>query len=610
VRREILSTGGVAAAVLGLAVLVWVLLKQPAQPQTQPIPQSAYIPPAPVPAATSPIVFTNVTQAAGIDFRHENGAFTDAEGRPSRYMPEAMGPGVALFDFDSDADLDIFVPSSLSFDPQAARSGGATARLYRNDGDWRFTDATQTSGLAIRSHGMGASAADYDGDGDSDLLITAWGGLRLMQNHSGHFKDVTRSVGLQDEGWRDTGGRSGPSWPTSAAFFDADDDGALDLFVAYYVQWSPEIDVFSTMDGARKSYAKPDLYNGSTCRLFLQRSGRFVDATEESGVFNESGKALGVTLWDFNRDGLLDIAVANDTQPNFLFEALGGGRFAERGLQAGIAYDENGGTRAGMGIDAASVDNDENASIAIGNFSREPVSLFKLAPAGVAREMSQQAGVAAPTYLALTFGLQFADLDLDGWQDLVTVNGHIEPIVQEVEAEVSYRQPLVLLGNDRHGRFVDWSAGSGAAVRTPIVGRGLAIGDIDEDGDLDLVIGENSGPLHLLRNDTPVAGRRFLRVTLKGDTPNTDAIGASLQLVAGGITQRRVVRTGSSYMSHSELTQTFGVPDGAVERLVIVWPNGIEQTVEAPPVNAHLTVDERSGAVTQRGLRRAGRSAK
>jgi enediyne biosynthesis protein E4 len=598
VRPEILSAGGIAGAVLVAGVLAWVFMRQPAQLHAQTIPQSAYIPPSAAPAASSPVRFTNVTQQAGIDFRQENGGFVD-EGRASRYMPESMGPGVALFDFDGDEDLDIFVPNSLSFDPKAPKSAAPTARLYRNEGEWRFTDATESSGLGVRMYGMGASAADYDGDGDSDLLMTAWGGMRLMQNRSGRFVDVTRAAGLEDKGWRDSSGRTGPSWPTSTAFFDADGDGLLDLFVAYYVQWSPEVDVYSTMDGARKSYAKPDLYHGSTCRLFLQRAGRFVDATEDSGVFNDSGKALGVTLWDFNRDGRLDIAVANDTQPNFLFESLGGGKFIERGLEAGIAYDENGGTRAGMGIDAASVDNDDNAAIAIGNFSREPVSVFKLAPAGVARETSQQSGVAAPTYLPLTFGLQFADLDLDGWQDLVTVNGHIEPIVQEVEAEVSYRQPLVLLGNDRRGRFVDWSAGSGAAVLEPIVGRGLAVGDIDADGDLDMVISENNGPLRLLRNDTPLAGRRFLRVTLEGSKPNTDAIGASLELEAGGITQRRVVRTGSSYMSQSELTQTFGVPEGEA-RLRIVWPDGAEQIVEAPAMNSHLVIDQRSAEVKQR----------
>lgn len=596
--RKILSIGGIAGAVLAAGVLTWVFMRQPAQLHAQTIPQSAYIPPAAAAAATSPVHFTKVTAETGIDFRHENGAFVD-DGRPSRYMPESMGPGVALFDFDGDADLDIFVPNSLSFDPKASKRGGPTARLYRNDGQWRFTDMTQASGLGLRIHGMGASAADYDGDGDSDLLITAWGGMHLMQNRSGRFVDVTRAAGLEDKGWRDSSGRRGPSWPTSTAFFDADGDGLLDLFVAYYVQWSPEVDVFSTMDGARKSYAKPDLYHGSTCRLFLQRAGRFVDVTQDSGIFNDSGKALGVALWDFNRDGRLDIAVANDTQPNFLFEALGGGKFVERALETGIAYDENGGTRAGMGIDAASVDNDENAAIAIGNFSREPVSLFKLAPAGVARETSQQAGVAAPTYLALTFGLQFADFDLDGWQDLVTVNGHIEPIVQEVEAEVSYRQPLVLLGNDGSGHFVDWSAGAGAAIAEPVVGRGLAVGDMDQDGDLDIVVGENNGPLHLLRNDTPADSRRFLRVTLVGSKPNTDAIGARLELDAGGIKQRRVVRTGSSYLSQSELTQTFGVP-GEAQRLTIVWPDGAERIIEAPAVNAHLVIDQRSGEVTRR----------
>lgn len=316
-------------------------------------------------------------------------------------------------------------------------------------------------------------------------------------------------------------------------FFDADEDGALDLFVAYYVQWSPQIDVFSTIDGERKSYAKSDLYQGSSSRLYVQRQGRYVDVTRESGVFKDSGKALAVGLWDFNQDGRLDIAVANDTQPNFLFEAQGGARFIERALEAGIAYDENGGTRAGMGIDIGDTENNATAAIVIGNFSREPVSLFKMVGPGVFREASQQAGVSAPTYLSLTFGLLFADFDLDGWQDLVIANGHIEPRIQEVEAEVSYRQPVQLLGNDGKGRFIDWSASAGEALQAPIVGRGLAVGDMDEDGDLDFVVSENNGPLHLLRNDTPLVDRHYLRVTLAGNERNTDAIGAP------GVAQRR-----------------------------------------------------------------------
>jgi hypothetical protein len=562
-------------AALALAAAI-VLIVWPRKQQTaaQVIPQSRYIPPDPAQATRAPVGFTDVTAQSGIDFRHQSGAFVRPDRTESRYMPESMGPGVALFDYDGDGDQDLFVTNSLSFDAAHDKAPAATAHLYRNEGSLHFTDVSSGSGMSLKGFGMGAAVADYDGDGNQDVLYTSWGGVRLMKNRGdGTFKDVTRSVGLADPGWTDEQGRKWPSWATSAIFFDADEDGMLDLFVAHYVQWSPATDVFSSIDGRRKSYAKPDLYHGSSCRLYVQRQGRFVDVTQTSGVFKDSGKALGVALWDFNADGRLDVAVANDTQPNFLFEAQGGGQFVERALESGIAYDENGGTRAGMGIDVADVANDRSAAIAIGFF----------------REASQQAGVAAPTYLALTFGLVYADFDLDGWQDMMLANGHIEPHIQDVEAEVSYRQKPLILGNDRKGGFVDWSATAGEAFKQPMVGRGLAVADLDGDGDLDAVIAENNGPLHLLRNDAQ--GSHYLRVLLKGRRPNLDAIGARVEVHAGSMVQRRIVRTGSSYLSQSERIQTFGLgATNTVDRVVVTWPDGRGRTVEHPRVDTQLEI--------------------
>ena len=587
----LLRWAGVTAVVTTAVVLV-VLWPEREVAVAQVIQQSTYIPPSAVAGSRAPVAFTDVTVTSGIQFRHYNGALTKPDKTESRFMPETMGPGLALFDYDGDGDLDVFVTNSRDFGTAQRDDAGHTSRLYRNDGSLRFTDVSHESHMDLTGFGMGAAAADYDGDGRRDVLYTSWGGARLMKNMGdGTFKDVTKAVGLADSGWRDDEGRLWPSWSTSAVFFDANEDGALDLFIANYVKWSPEADVFSSIDGQRKSYAKPDLYPGSTCTLYLQRNGRFVNVTETSGVFKESAKALGVTLWDFNDDGRLDIAVANDTQPNFLFENQGGGHFIERALEAGIAYDENGGTRAGMGIDVANTQNDEKAAIAIGNFSREPVSVFRMAAPGFFREASQQSGVAAPTYLSLTFGLVFADVDLDGWQDLVLANGHIEPRIQEVEAEVSYRQAPQVLGNNREGTFLDWSATAGEPFKTPIVGRGLAAGDLDGDGDLDFVITENNGPLHVLRNESK--GAHYLRVSLKGRSPNIDAIGARIEARAGSLTQRRWVRTGSSYMSQSELTSTFGLGAlEAVDEIIVTWPNGKRQVIEKPRVDGQLTIEE------------------
>lgn len=582
----------IAIGILLLGIFTIVLWpKTKAVEQAPIIQQSAYIPPPPVAQAISPVRFTDVTTEAGITYQHFNGASVDAEGKPSRFMPETMGPGVALLDFDQDGDLDIFVANSSAFDGSGDKNA-MSPKLYRNDGKLRFVDVTQGSGLDVISYWMGATVADYDADTYPDLLLTGWGGVKLFRNtHDGRFNDVTTQV------LPPVPNNATPDWSTGALFFDADGDGDLDLYVANYVQWTPAADVFTTIDGQHKSYATPNIYPGSSSRLYLQDGGKLIDATERAGMLNDGGKSLGVALWDFNGDGLLDIVVANDTQPNFLYYNLGDGRFENRALEAGIAYDANGRTRAGMGIDVADVGNDGHVCIAVGNFSREPVSMFRDEGGGFFREASQQAGVAEPTYMALTFGLGFADFNLDGWQDLILANGHIEPEIENIEAEIKYRQPLLLLGNTGGAHFQNWSATAGAAFQQPMVSRGLAIGDLDNDGDLDLVATENNGPLHVLRNDSPRTNR-FLRVALRGKSPNTEAIGAKLQLVSDDGVQRRLVRGGSSYLSHSELVQTFGLgqqQEGV--RLQVTWPGGQQVDYEISEIDTSVIIEEENNTV-------------
>ncbi len=503
---------------------------------------------------------TDVTRAAGIDFRHDAGAFG------AKYLPETMGPGCAFFDYDQDGWLDILFANGCHWPGHAGPR--STLRLYRNNRDGTFTDVTAAAGLNVEMYAMGLAIADFDNDGWPDLYVTAVGQNRLFRNTGkGHFVDVTARAGLA--------GRS--AFSTSAMWFDYDRDGLLDLFVCNYVQWSPQHDVFCSVDGKSKSYCTPEAYRGSTCWLFRNRGdGSFEDVTAKSGIFDMSSKSLGVALIDYDRDGWPDVIVANDTQPNKLYRNQGNGTFEEIGVRAGIAFSEDGRARAGMGIDAADFANSGTNGIAITNFDNEMMALYRAGKDSFA-DAAMPSGVGAASRNNLGFGCAFLDIDLDGRLDLAAVNGHIDETVRNVRAHTGYAQPPHLFLNQGDGRFRDAAAEAGSDFAAPKVARGLAYGDFDNDGDLDLLLTTNQGPALLYRNDLG-NGNRSLRLSVTGTKSNRDGIGTVVRLYTPDGAQMRTVKTGSSYLSQSELPVTFGLGRrDAAERIVVEWPSGRTQ---------------------------------
>ncbi|HVW83988.1 MAG TPA: CRTAC1 family protein [Bryobacteraceae bacterium] len=512
-------------------------------------------------AADPGLRLTDVTGSAGIHFRHNSGAFG------AKYLPETLGPGCAFLDYDGDGWLDILLVNGADW--AGHKRQRSTLQLYRNNRNGTFTDVTQRAGLAVEMYGMGVAVGDYDNDGFPDLLITAVGQNRLFRNTGrGTFVDVTRKAGL--------GGRSGCS--TSAIWFDYDRDGLLDLFVCNYVQWAPEHDVFCSVDGKNKSYCTPEAYHGSTCWLFRNRgNGTFEDVTAKSGIFDTTSKSLGVAMLDYDRDGWPDLFVANDTQPNKLYRNLRNGTFEDVAVHAGVAFSDDGKARAGMGVDAADFDNSGAAGIAITNFDDEMIALYRPAHGGVYSDSAVKSGIGQASRLRLGFGCAFLDANLDGYLDLVAVNGHIDDTVRNITGNHGYAQPPHLFLNDGRGSFRDVASQVGGGFAAPKVGRGLAYGDFDRDGDPDILITTNQGPAYLYRSDV-TSGNRSVRFHLQGTKSNRDAIGAVVRVTTPDGTQSRVVKTGSSYLSQSELAVTFGIGKrDSVNRVVVEWPSGQTQ---------------------------------
>jgi hypothetical protein len=502
--------------------------------------------------------FADITGSAGIDFRHNNGAFG------GKLLPETLGPGCAFLDYDGDGWLDILLVNGMDWPGHSKQR--STLRLYRNNRNGTFTDITKRAGLDVELYGMGVAVGDYNNDGFPDLLITCVGQNRLFRNTGkGTFIDATKASGLN--------GRRALS--TSAIWFDFDRDGFLDLFVCNYVKWSPETDIPCSIDGKHKSYCTPEAYRGETCWLFHNRGdGTFEDVTAKSGIFDSSSKSLGVATLASNDDGWPDLIVANDTQPNKLYRNLKNGRFQDVGVESGLAFSMDGKARAGMGIDVGDFDNSGRPGIAVTNFDNEMIGLYRANAAGDFRDVAVATGVGGASLRMLGFGCAFADLNLDGALDLVAVNGHIDDSVRAVRRDVAFEQsPQIFLNNGR-GRFLEVANSVGGGFATPKVGRGLAYGDFDRDGDLDLLLTTNNGPAYLYRNDL-ANGNRSIRFHLVGTKSNRDAIGAVVRISAAGTNQMRMIHSGSSYLSQSELAATFGVAQkDRIDRVEIAWPSG------------------------------------
>jgi enediyne biosynthesis protein E4 len=531
--------------------------------------------------------FRDITQSAGIRFVHNTGAF----GR--KYLPETMGPGVAFIDYDGDGWQDIFLVNGMDW-PGHLRLH-STPKLYRNNHDGTFTDVTVRAGLAVELYGLGVAVGDYDNDGHDDLFVTALGQSHLFHNNgNGTFTDVTRSAGL----W-------GPEeFSTGAAWVDYDRDGFLDLVVANYVEWSPERDIFCTLDGTTKSYCTPESYRGVSPRLWHNRGdGTFEDVTRKAGLYDPTSKGLGVAILDYDQDGWPDILISNDTQPNKLYRNNGNGTFTEKGTLAGVAFSEEGVARAGMGVDAADYDRSGYPSIVVSNFSNQMLALYHNEGNGLFVDEAPRSEVGRASLLTLGFGCFFFDYDLDGWLDLFVLNGHIENEIERIQRRVRYAQPPHLFRNLGKGKFREVTREMGRAFRAPRVGRGAAYGDIDNDGALDLLMATNGGPALLFHNQG--TANHGLRVRLIGTRSNRDGIGAVVAVAAGGQTQRQMLRSGSSYLSQSELVLTFGLGSlPEAEALEVDWPSGQVDRLGKTATNQLITVQEGRGLLSAQALRR------
>ncbi len=493
--------------------------------------------------------FVEISQQSGLSgFKHINGSKGDW------YLPETFGAGGLFFDYNNDGWIDLALVGGQSWDDQRHRG----VWLFEGDGNGFFTDVTQEMNLSkIHAYGMGLIAGDIDRDGDQDLFLTALEKNFLLINDGYQFIDQTSDAGLD----------SPSEWNVAAIFFDANRDGWLDLYVTGYVHWSPETDLFCSRDGLQKRYCTPELYTGTPGRFYLnQANGTFVEQTQASGLI-DSGKTLGVITVDINNDQWPDIVLANDTDPDLLFLNQGDGTFEEVGLSKGIAFDSRGRARAGMGIDAGVVDSTGNPTIFIGHFEDQMNGVYRYSFSGFFEDRGPSSGIGSISFPVLTFGMVLLDGDLDGDLDLLAANGHINPQATERSDISSYQQPLQFFRNNGAGIFSEEAFSLGLTHK--IVGRGALTADIDRDGDQDLLITENNGPVYLFRNDLNPKPNS-LSIQIEGAS-----IDATVIAQTDGHKQFRRIRAGHSYASQSEQLMIFGLGHHSiVDTLTVNWSSG------------------------------------